>query len=117
MPPRSEVVHLCTHSVQPCTLGTVEPTSISVSRARAVLPQLLQRVLAGEEITLTRHGAAVAVVIRPDRLRARRADAALDRAATVHDAIASGRQRELGTISPETADDLMKDVKRARARR
>src|SRR4051794_15680318 len=48
-------------------------TSITVSKARAALPQILERVLAGEEVTITRHGRAVAVVVRPDALRARRA--------------------------------------------
>jgi len=36
-------------------------TSITVSEARGLLPQIVQRVLAGEEITLTRHGEPVAL--------------------------------------------------------
>jgi prevent-host-death family protein len=54
-------------------------TTMTVSEARAALPQILDRILAGEEVTLTRHGQPVAVVVRPDTLRARRADDALAR--------------------------------------
>ncbi len=95
----------------------MELSRVSVSKARALLPQILQRVLAGEEITLTRHGEAVAVVLRPDRLRARRAEAALAQAAEVHDALQRGRQRPLGTISAETAARLLEEVASSRASR
>jgi prevent-host-death family protein len=47
-------------------------TSITVSEARAALPELLSRVQDGEEITITRHGRPVAVLVRPDALRSRR---------------------------------------------
>ena len=52
--------------------------SITVSEARAALPELLSRVQDGEEITITRHDRPVAVLVRPDVLRSRRAGAALD---------------------------------------
>ena len=91
-------------------------TNITVSDARALLPQIVQRVLAGEEITLTRHGEPVAVVIRPDRLRTRRADAALAVAADLHEVLETGRERPLGTLSPAMADAVLGDVKRSRAR-
>jgi len=91
-------------------------TSITVSEARGLLPQIVQRVLAGEEITLTRHGEPVAVVVRPDRLRARRADSALAVAAHLHDVLETGRERPLGTVSPTMADTVLGDVKRSRAR-
>lgn len=89
---------------------------ITVSEARALLPQIVQRVLAGEEITLTRHGEPVAVVVRPDRLRARRADSALAVAADLHEVLETGRERPLGTLSPAMADAVLGDVKRSRAR-
>jgi len=47
---------------------------MTLTEARANLPSLLDRVAAGEEITVTRHGHAVAVMVRPDRLRSRRAE-------------------------------------------
>jgi antitoxin (DNA-binding transcriptional repressor) of toxin-antitoxin stability system len=64
---------------------------MTVTDARAALPEIIERVLAGEEVTLTRHGKAVAVVVRPDRLRSRQADAALQSAASVHDLLERGR--------------------------
>ena len=39
---------------------------ITISEARAALPEVLTRVEAGEEITITRHGSPIAVVVRPD---------------------------------------------------
>jgi antitoxin (DNA-binding transcriptional repressor) of toxin-antitoxin stability system len=39
---------------------------MTVSEARAALPEVLTRVAAGEEITITRYGSPVAVVVRPD---------------------------------------------------
>ena len=93
------------------------PRSLTVSEARALLPQIVNRVLAGEEITLTRHGQPVAVVIRPDRLRSRRAEAALSQAAEVHDSLATGRTRPIGSISNATAEDVRRDIKHSRASR
>jgi antitoxin (DNA-binding transcriptional repressor) of toxin-antitoxin stability system len=39
---------------------------MTVSEARATLPEVLTRVAAGEEITITRYGSPIAVVVRPD---------------------------------------------------
>jgi antitoxin (DNA-binding transcriptional repressor) of toxin-antitoxin stability system len=39
---------------------------MTLSEARAALPEVLTRVAQGEEITITRHGRPVAVVVRPD---------------------------------------------------
>jgi antitoxin (DNA-binding transcriptional repressor) of toxin-antitoxin stability system len=39
---------------------------MTLSEARAALPALLNRVAAGEEITITRHGSPAAVLVRPD---------------------------------------------------
>ena len=39
---------------------------MTISEARAALPEVLDRVAEGEEVTITRHGRPVAVVIRPD---------------------------------------------------
>jgi prevent-host-death family protein len=43
--------------------------SLSLTGARARLPQLLDRVAAGESITITRHGADVAVLVGHDEWR------------------------------------------------
>jgi antitoxin (DNA-binding transcriptional repressor) of toxin-antitoxin stability system len=39
---------------------------MTVSEARAALPEVLTRVARGEEITITRYGRPIAVVVRPD---------------------------------------------------
>lgn len=99
---------------------------VPVSEARAALPELLDRVLAGEEVTITRHGQAVAVLVRPDALRVRRADQAIadaERLRILIDAAretALSRQGELGQqgeISPERAEVLVADVAASRSDR
>ena len=93
---------------------------MTVSRARAALPQILERVLAGEEVTLTRHGEPVAVIVRPDTLRARRAGERQSDALQVRDLIARSRQRKLRprpTLTAQQADALLADVQAARSRR
>ena len=56
---------------------------MTVSEARAALPEVLNRVTEGEEITITRHGQAVAVIVRPDIMWSRsRAEDALAEART-----------------------------------
>jgi antitoxin (DNA-binding transcriptional repressor) of toxin-antitoxin stability system len=39
---------------------------MTMTEARAVLPEVLDRVAAGEEITITRYGKPAAVILRPD---------------------------------------------------
>lgn len=92
-------------------------TTWTVSDARAALPEILERVLEGEEITLTRHGRAVAVVVRPDTLRVRRADEALTAASAIRDALAEGADRSLaedGTISKRRAEELIAEIRTER---
>ncbi len=93
---------------------------MTVSEARAALPEILERVLAGEEVTLTRHGRPVAVVVRPDTLRARRADEALAAAERLRDVLAHSRGRRLETrptLGEERAEALVADVRAARSNR
>jgi antitoxin Phd_YefM of type II toxin-antitoxin system len=61
---------------------------MTVSEARAALPEVLDRVAGGEEVTITRHGRPVAVVIRPDILWSRRVGGALDDAERIHELLA-----------------------------
>jgi antitoxin (DNA-binding transcriptional repressor) of toxin-antitoxin stability system len=44
---------------------------LTISEARAALPEGVTRAADGEEITITRHGAPVAVMVRPDIVWAR----------------------------------------------
>lgn len=93
---------------------------MSASQARAALPELLDRVAAGDEVTITRHGRPVAVLVRPDALRARRAQAAMERAAAVRDALVAGRAAKLpsagGGVSAARAEELIADVRAGRER-
>ena len=66
-------------------------SSMSVTEARAALPDVLDRVIAGEEVTITRHGQPVAVIVRPDTMRARRADRALADAERLSDFLVRAR--------------------------
>ena len=94
------------------------PTTMTVSEARAALHDLLERVRVGEEVTLTRHGRPVAVVVRPDMLRAR-STAAVDAAAQVAELLASARRSPglpAGGISAERADTLVAAVRAGRER-
>ncbi len=92
---------------------------MSVSEARAALPQLLDRVNAGEEVTITRHGKPAAVLVRPDALRTRRADEALAVANRVRDALEQGRRSRLSAkpaLRKERAEALTEEVHAARSR-
>jgi antitoxin (DNA-binding transcriptional repressor) of toxin-antitoxin stability system len=94
--------------------------TMSVSEARAALPQLLESVTNGDEVTITRHGRAVAVVVRPDTLRVRRADAALSQAAEVHDLIQNSKKKRLisrTALSEARAEELIANVRAGRSRR
>jgi antitoxin (DNA-binding transcriptional repressor) of toxin-antitoxin stability system len=90
---------------------------VSVSEARATLPQLLDRVLAGEQVTITRYGRPVAVLVRPDALRVRRAERAFAGAQAVHDILERGRRTPLdesGSLSPEYAEELIAEIRAGR---
>ncbi len=93
---------------------------MTVSQARAALPEILERVRAGEEVTLTRHGVAVAVVVRPDVLRSRRAEGILQAAARIGEALDQARHTPISSrpsMTPERADELVADVRAGRRRR
>jgi antitoxin (DNA-binding transcriptional repressor) of toxin-antitoxin stability system len=91
-------------------------TSITVSEARAQLPELLSRVDDGEEITITRHGRPVAVLVRPDVLRSRGARAALDDAARIHELLtqaAAGLPEGPG-LTAQRAEELIAEIRAGR---
>ena len=95
-------------------------STVPVSEARAILPDLLDRVLAGEEVTLTRHGRAVAVMVRPDVLRVRRADGILAAADRLRDLIERGGSvplETMPTISVQRAEALLADIAASRSAR
>lgn len=95
-------------------------STMSASQARAALPEILDRVLAGEEVTITRHGEPVAVVVRPDVLRIRRGDQAQAEAERLRDLLEQGRAARLAdspVISPERGEQLVTEIAAARRAR
>ena len=95
-------------------------STMSVSEARAALPEILDRVLAGEEVTITRHGREVAVIVRPDAIRVRRADQSLAEAERLRDLIDRGRSARLSdapALSVERAEELVAEVAASRSAR
>ncbi len=90
---------------------------VPITVARAQLPELLDRVRSGEEITITRHGEAVAVLVRPDVLRGRRNGAvALLDAEVAALSVLLARDDDGPTLSAARADELVRDVRAGRAR-
>ena len=90
---------------------------MTVSEARAALPEVLNRVAEGEEITITRHGQAVAVIVRPDVLwsRSRSADV-MARAEQLERTLQAAGERELslGGLTEEYAEELIADIRAGR---
>lgn len=93
---------------------------MSASQARAALPEILDRVLAGEEVTITRRGEPVAVVVRPDTIRVRRADRALADAERLRDLLDRSRRSALTAapgVTADRAEELVADVHASRSLR
>ena len=93
---------------------------MSTSEARAALLELLNRVENGEEVTITRHGRPVAVLVRPDALRVRRAEVVLDDATRIHDLLAEAAATPLpeGTgLTEQRAEELIADIRASRGAR
>jgi prevent-host-death family protein len=90
---------------------------VTASDARATLPDLLDRVADGEEVTITRHGQPAAVLVRPDSLRSRRAAELFKKADELHALIESARHLELSSLpglSNESAEELVASVRASR---
>jgi len=90
---------------------------MTVSEARAALPEVLNRVEAGEEVTITRHGRAVAVVVRPNALwhqpPAGDVQAKAEQLERVLQA-AGERELALGGLTEEYAEELIADIRAGR---
>jgi antitoxin (DNA-binding transcriptional repressor) of toxin-antitoxin stability system len=68
--------------------------TLTVSQARASLPELLSRVEDGEEVTITRHGRPVAVLVRPDVVRSR-ANVIIEAAGRIHELLSAAARADL----------------------
>jgi prevent-host-death family protein len=91
-------------------------TTVSVSEARAAFAEILDRVEAGEEITITRHDKPVAVVMAPNSVRTRRKAAAeaIERARQIGRDLEAARDEPLslsGAITTEYAEDLIRSIR------
>ena len=90
---------------------------MTVSEARAALPEVLNRVAEGEEVTITRHGRAVAVIVRPDVIWSRsRAGDVLAEAERLERMLQAAGERELpvGGLTEEYAEELIAAVRAGR---
>jgi prevent-host-death family protein len=92
-------------------------TTISVSEARAHLPDLLTQVSGEQEITITRHGLAVAVLIAPEPLRRRKNLQLVREAAALRDLVDAARSALISPVeamTPQRAEELIEDLRRGR---
>lgn len=90
----------------------------NVTDARANLPRILQLVEAGEEITLARYGRPVAVIVRPDALRTRRSDDALQRGTDISLSLRELADRVVpeGRLSADRAEAYVTEIRADRDR-
>lgn len=89
---------------------------ISASDARQTLPSQLDRVEAGEEVAITRHGRIVAVLVRPDVLASRRAAQTIAEADRIGELLDRARGEPLPepVIPPQRAEELVRAVRTER---
>lgn len=82
------------------------------------MPEVLDRVERGEEITITRHGRPAAVLLRPGALRTRRPEHAIDRAREIAALVSAARGRPLSDalVSVERAQEWVDAVRADRDR-
>lgn len=91
---------------------------LTVSQARASLPELLTRVEDGEQVTITRHGRAVAVLVRPDVLWTR-SNVVIEAAGRIHDILNAAAESELpeeAGLTAERAEELLAAIRAGRDR-
>ena len=100
--------------------ANVMSTTVSMSVARATFATLITRVVDGEEITLSRRGVPVAVMVRPPAIKNQHAHPSLVAASALHELLAAGRNSRPstnGSISAERADEMVKDLRANRSSR
>jgi antitoxin (DNA-binding transcriptional repressor) of toxin-antitoxin stability system len=89
---------------------------MTVSEARARLPFVLELVERGEQVTLTRHGRAVAVVVRPDALRSQRVAAVMAQAREIGERLERARTLPIPEVglAPGRAEELIAEIRAGR---
>lgn len=93
--------------------------TITASTARQTLPAQLDRVEAGEEVSITRHGRVIAVLVSPHALRQRRASGAWNDADRLQELLDDARNRPLpqSALPAERADELVAGIRADRGGR
>lgn len=89
----------------------------TITDARTELPALIDALESGEEIVITRHGRAVAVLIHPDALRSRRASASFEAAAKLRAELDAAREAPLDLSNGPTIEQAEEWVAAIRADR
>jgi prevent-host-death family protein len=91
---------------------------VSISDARAMLPALVAEAAAGEDITITRHGQPIAVLVRPQRLRRPEVQKYFDAADHLGEQLEAARHLPLVTVDrpPGWAEDWVAEIYADRAR-
>ena len=92
---------------------------MTITDARAHLPELADRVQTGEEVTLTRHGQPVMVLVRPDSLNRRRQSSVWDEMDWMKKSLEEDRSQPLdqGELSIERAEELVRTIRTERDER
>ena len=101
--------------------GTVGHASEKIGHAavsESPTAEILDRVATGEEITLTRHGRAAAVMLRPDAVRARRGEAVLDDARRIQEMLDDAATRPLPrpVVAVDRGEEMVKGIRAERDR-
>jgi prevent-host-death family protein len=91
-------------------------STMTATEARARLPEILDLVARGEQITITRHSVPVAIVVSPEAFRHRRpaVAAALARAQELHEALERLRHEPFelsGAMTEEYAEELIREIR------
>ncbi|MCL2483687.1 MAG: type II toxin-antitoxin system Phd/YefM family antitoxin [Propionibacteriaceae bacterium] len=91
---------------------------ITVTEARKSLPRLVDQVQSGQEVTLTRHGQPVAVLIHPDSLARRRTSAIWGEVDRIEQALEQARTAPVEAgLSGERAEELVDGIRAERDER
>lgn len=92
--------------------------AVDVAEAQRILPALLDRVEAGEEIAISRDGRVVAALVNPDALRTRQGRVATmwEQAARIREWMDAGRDEPIPDegMSVEYAEELVREIRDGR---
>jgi antitoxin (DNA-binding transcriptional repressor) of toxin-antitoxin stability system len=91
--------------------------NVDVSEAMTTLSDLLDRVASGEDVTITRHRKPVALLVRPNQLRVRRASTTVEMAAGLGRLLQEARDLPLDAgvgLSSKYAEEFVADVRASR---